>query len=67
MSCNIEPYYRLRPIIDKLEVITRLAPVTDSNEELAWTLSTLLIIAHDYTMELHATLNRLAGEEEGQR
>jgi hypothetical protein len=66
MSCNAEYSRRLSPILEKLEVVTRLAPVLEDDQELAWTLSTLMLIAQDYTQQLRRALNDLATATPGE-
>jgi hypothetical protein len=69
MSCNATDYYRrLSPILERLEVLTCLAPVSDSDEQTAWTLSVLLSIAGDYVAQARRVLNDLAttDAEEGE-
>jgi hypothetical protein len=68
MGCNADVYHRLSPILERLEVLTRLAPVSDSDEETAWTLSILLSITGDYVAQVRRVLNELAttDAEEGE-
>jgi hypothetical protein len=60
MSCNAIAC--LTPILEKLETITRLAPVLESDKELAHILSVLLDIAHDYVTQARSTLAAIAEE-----
>lgn len=60
MSCNIEPYYRLRPLVERIETLSRLSPMLESDTEYARVLSVLMDIIHDYATRLREELNTLA-------
>ena len=66
MSGNADVYHAVSPIVDKIDVLSRLAPVLESDEELAWVLSTLLLIIGDYTQQLRRVLNDLATANPGE-
>ena len=65
MPCNAE-YYRLNRPLEKLEVLTRLSPCLDSDEETAYTLSVLMSVIADYTHDLRTVLNDLATTDAGE-
>jgi hypothetical protein len=66
MSCNADVYHRLNRPLEKLEVLTRLSPCLDSDEETAYTLSVLMSVIADYAQDLRAVLNDLATETPGE-
>jgi hypothetical protein len=49
----------VNPTIEKLEVVTALSPILDSNIQQMHTMSVLLDIAHDYVRELRRRLDQL--------
>jgi hypothetical protein len=52
----------LNPTIEKLEVVTALSPVLDSNIQQMHTMSVLLDIANDYVRELRRRLDQLVAQ-----
>jgi hypothetical protein len=66
MSCNADVYHRLNRPLETLEVLTRLSPCLDSDEETAYTLSVLMSVIADYAQDLRAVLNDLATETPGE-
>jgi hypothetical protein len=66
MPDNADWYHAVSPFVEKIDVLSRLAPVLESDEELAWVLSTLLLIIGDYTGQLRRVLNELATASPGE-
>ena len=60
MSCNTKHYREINVITEKLEVLSRLSPCLESDEELAFTQSVLLSVISDYAQQLRHALNELA-------
>jgi hypothetical protein len=60
MPCNPVQYQRLNLIIEKLEILTRLAPVLESDDEMSYTLAVLHEITGDYVTQLRFCVNQLA-------
>jgi hypothetical protein len=50
----------LSPIVEKLEVLTRLSPLLETDAEYAMTLAVIADITHDYVCKLRRTLEALA-------
>jgi hypothetical protein len=59
MLCNTW-YPRLNGPVEKIEVLSRLAPVLESDEQQAYTLAVLLEVVADYTSQIRRVLNELA-------
>ena len=59
-------FQHLNPTTEKLEVLSRLSPCLDSDEETAYTLSVLMSIIGDYTQRLRESLNTLVAPDGGE-
>jgi hypothetical protein len=65
MSCNPDLCRRANRALEKLEVITGLSPILDSDADAAYTMSVLLEVSADYVAELRRLCNTaMQGEGE---
>jgi hypothetical protein len=62
---RIDVHNLLSPIVEKLELLSRLAPVLDTEREFAHALSTILSIIQDYVQLLRRELDALVNCGEG--
>ena len=60
-------YFTLDRLLGRIEVVSRLNPAIESNEELSFVLQTLLDIVADYAQQARTALNALrVGESNGE-
>jgi hypothetical protein len=56
----IRLHNELSPIVEKLELLSRLSPVLETDQEFARTMTVVMQIISDYVAQLRRTLEALA-------